>query len=198
MSALTHSDRVLDQTENIYLTARIRIKSESRLRWNAKILNLVIIWYSFVTILLSIADIAKFIEIEFFSTLSVSYSIGILIFSLIMNSEKYQERAERFRECYLKLHRLYKDKSISIEERVAEYHKLLDNYENHSDYDYQTALVSAWWNGKSLYNSEKELKAGWNHIAYVFLRNFMSVLKWIIIFFLPIIIFVFAICYLGV
>lgn len=171
MSALTHPDPALKKVENVYLTARIRMRSEVRLRNNGKILNVIITWYSFLLIAFSIADIAKILEFKFFSTLSTACSVGILIASLVMQGERYQERAEKFRECYLKLQSLYASADLPLEDKICEYHKILGNYENHSDYDYQYSIVSAWWNDKSLENGDGKLQADWNMILYIFTRK---------------------------
>lgn len=186
MSALTQPASSENQINNIYLTSRIRMGSEVRLKSNGKVLNALITWYSFILIALSVADISKILEFKYFSTFSVACSVGILVASLLLQGARYQERAERFRECYLKLQSLHSSPDIGLDEKLKDYHAILNNYENHSDFDYQVALVSAWWNNKYLENSREKLNAGFSNISYVVSMKVVSVSIWVGLFSLPI------------
>lgn len=186
MSASTQPDFASKQIENIYLTSKIRMTSEVRLKLTGKLLNALITWYSFVLIALSVADIAKIIEFKYFSTFSVAYSVGTLVASLILQGERHQERAERFRECYLKLQGIYRSTALTDEEKLQDYQKILDNYENHSDYDYQSVVVSSWWNSKTLENLSGKLKPSLQNFFYIGFRKVLSFFFWASLFLLPI------------
>lgn len=184
MSASTHQIP-LNQIENIYLTSRIRMTAEVRLKRAGKLINYLITWYSFSLIALSVLDTSKVFNIPNFSVFSIAFSIAILVASLILQGERHQERAERFRECYLKLQGLYRNQSLAPESVIESYQNILDNYENHSEYDYQSTIVSAWWNGKKLNNSSGAITVSCKCAIYVVARKLLSFTLWTFFFSIP-------------
>ena len=84
--------------------------------------------------------------------LAASFSIAILAISLFVSGERYGEKADEFKACYLKLQRIYQSES-SIAEKMTQYADVLDIYENQSDADYDEMLFDAMLRGQKLTNA---------------------------------------------
>lgn len=126
-------------------TKRSRINAENRLKFNNQFGNNLVILYSlsviFVSILLTIT------KDEMMNYFIIFASIGILIVSVWVSSQRYIERANAFRNNYteigeleIKLSLLYGDELSrdKIKEINFEYQELMRKVENHKEIDFQS------------------------------------------------------------
>lgn len=171
--------------ERIYLTYKTRMTSEARLRSNARISNILLAWYSFSLIAFSIADLSKIVSISNFSLISAAGSIAIFGTTLYIYGERYSERAENFRNCYLKLKALY-ESSSPIQEKMQKYAEVLEIYENQSDADYDEMMFDAHLRGQDLSNSQGSIKITWAKFGTVLCRRAVRYVILAIIFALPV------------
>ncbi|WP_226019823.1 SLATT domain-containing protein [Novosphingobium sp. FKTRR1] len=158
MCAPTQTNDDARRVENIYLTSKSRMESEKRLRRDGKYCNMMITWYSLLLIVSSIFDFSGIYKVKYFGVLSICCSVCVLIISLYLQGERHQERAERFKESYVKLQKIYWSHELSNNQKICAYDDLMLNCENHSDVDYSNAILTAWKNGKALENSTGNLK----------------------------------------
>lgn len=142
-----------DKSESIYLTYKTRMTTEARLRKAAYIGNWLIAWYSFSLIVISLMDLSGRYVIASFSIISATVSIAILAVSLILTGQKYGERADNIKSCYLKLQNIYKSESDEAE-KMSRYADVLSQYENQSDADFDEMVFDAWVRGQKLRNAE--------------------------------------------
>lgn len=177
MSAPTQALDPSNQCENIYLTAKVRMNAEVRLRNTGKGLNYLITWYSFCLICLSLIDITDIFELKYFGVISVICSIGLLVMSLLLQGERHLERADRYRDCYLKLQTLYRSDAAPAQ-KISVYDAILLDYDNHEDCDYDVTLFDAWRRNKVLRNAQGVIDVTKSTIALVLFR---IVLKMVIV-----------------
>lgn len=127
-------------SDRIWLTKKCRMESENRLNRYDTISKLLITYYSLFIIILSLSDIINCSENFNFSI--ISYSILILILSLIVSSMRFKERALSYKQCYIKLNELLheatqiEEKSQNEEDVFKKYNEILNLTENHSEIDY--------------------------------------------------------------
>ncbi|MEO7329566.1 MAG: SLATT domain-containing protein [Minicystis sp.] len=170
--------------EKIYLTYKTRMTSERRLRNSAKITNLLLAWYSFSLIVFSLIDLSKILTISNFSVISAVGSIAIFGTSLYIYGEHYSERAENFRNCYLKLKALY-ESSLSTPEKMQRYADVLEIYENQTDEDYDEMMFDAFLRGQNLLNAEGPIRITTVKFLMVFCKRVVRYTSTSTIFLLP-------------
>lgn len=140
-------------TEAIYLTSKTRMVSEDRLRSDGRFFNLLISWYSFFLISVSILELVGLISGQVFGIFSVVFSIAIFGISIHINGERYAEQAESFHSCYLRLKEIFNLSTDDIE-KMKLYNEALEQYPNHRDIDYDVMVVTAFSKGQKLRNAE--------------------------------------------
>jgi hypothetical protein len=122
-------------------------------------------WYSLCLIILSTADISQRFEIENSGLIAVCVSVAIFGLSLFIYGERYNERADEFKTCYLNLKALY-ESSGSTSHKMRRYAEILEQYDNQTDNDYDEMLFDAKIRGQPLYNAHGPV----NITRIVFLR----------------------------
>jgi hypothetical protein len=143
--------------EKIYLTYKTRMTTEARLRKTALTFHLLLSWYSLCLIVLSVIDVSRRFEIESANIISACVSVAIFGLSLFIYGERYSERADEFKNCYLKLKSLY-ESSTHIEDKMIRYAGILAQYDNQSDEDYDEMLFDACMRGQELRNAHGSVR----------------------------------------
>ena len=128
------------QKENVWITSRIRMFSERRLRLYAMISHILLTYYSFLLIVFSIFESTLEFEISFLSEISVSLAVAVFAVSLIVWGFRFEEQASNFRHCYLRLQELYSTYSDS-ESDTKTYFEIIEGYPNHSDRDFEDFVI---------------------------------------------------------
>lgn len=154
----------------IYLTYKARIVAESKLRMISRLSNFLIIWYSFLTIVASIAVLSKLVEIRYFELLSASASIGIFAASIFLATGTLEKTADGFRSCYLNFQKIYNSRA-SVDEKMKQYGNALLDYPNHNSRDDADMMFDVWIRGGKLYDTKGQIKLGFLMLASVILRK---------------------------
>jgi hypothetical protein len=135
-------------SDKIWITRKARIYTEQRLLSSNMVSNLLVIWYSFLLVGFTIWNL-KYPD-DHLNIMLVFESIGVLVASVVVISQKYIDRSIVIRNCYIKLDELYskvkraeEKKDIKlIEELEGEYSDTILNVENHTDYDFLSMRYS--------------------------------------------------------
>jgi hypothetical protein len=138
--------------EKIYLTYKTRMTTEARLRKTALISHILLSWYSACLIILSVIDISGKYALANSGMISAGVSLVTFGLSLFIYGERYNERADQFKNCYLKLKHLY-ESNLKTDTKMQKYSEVLELYENQSDTDYDEMLFDACLRGQKLKNS---------------------------------------------
>jgi hypothetical protein len=172
-------------TEKIYLTYKTRMTTEARLRRTGFIAYVLLSWYSFALIAFSFLDLSNRFRVNNFSLISAIVSVGTFAISLFVYGERYTERADQFKNCYLKLQRLY-ESDIPATEKMARYSEILEIFDNQTDDDYDDMLFNALLRNQNLYNAKGEVKISCTSFAFVALRRVVNIVVILALFSIPI------------
>lgn len=177
---MTHSANI----DNIYLTCKTRMVSEAKLRATGKLYNLLITWYAFWLIVLSLVDLLGIYKIPYSDFIFTACSIATFGLSLLVYGERHFEKAEEFRNCYLSLQKIYRSAS-SDENKIRRYFEVLELYPNQSDDDYDEMVFMAHLRKQRLYNAAGDIKCAFLPSAKVVARKILKFAYWIGLFVLP-------------
>lgn len=137
-------------SDDIWWTRKAKIQTEKRLLTNAYQSQLIMLWYAFFGVAVSIYYLKFNTNSEYANVAWVIYSVLSLTMSGFITGRSFKERSSQIKECYEALkgiqHRakLLEASSNSTEENWKsvreEYQKLLGLCENHTDSDMVKAL----------------------------------------------------------
>jgi hypothetical protein len=133
-------------SDNVWWTKKSRIQAEKRLLSNIFQSQLLLLWYSFFGVAVSIYYL-KFDVVSGQNDLAgiswIVYSVLLLSMSGFIAGLSFKERASLIKESYETLNTFYhraKEDNADIQQISAEYEQILGLCENHTDYDYYLAL----------------------------------------------------------
>jgi hypothetical protein len=136
-------------SDSIWWTRQSRIKTERRLLNNAFHSQLILLWYSFYSVAISIYYLNSTPDATS-NKYWLIYSILVLVVSVYINGFSFKERASLIKENYEGLKAL-ETEAKAIEENKGElkdltsrYEKSLNSCENHHSSDYLDALFSSY------------------------------------------------------
>lgn len=114
--------------------------AEARLRNYGTLSHLATLWASLNLILYSIFSDVLETYIPIFDKFIVCLSI--IVFSLSIGNYVFRffERAQSYRDCYLRLQKLF-DCELPRKELAELYHNILSQFANHADRDYDDLIV---------------------------------------------------------
>lgn len=144
-------------SSNIWWTRKARIRAEKRLLSNAFQSQLLLLWYSFFSVAVSIYYLNGE-QSEADPTYWVVYSVLVLVMSCFINGLSFKERASLIKECYIGLKTIYlkaKHNEENGDDRIAlsiiskDYEQSLNACENHTDEDYVIALCTDYWSSSN-------------------------------------------------
>lgn len=141
------------KTEKIFITYKTRMLSEALARSRARFYTALIPWYSFLVIALSISQGFGYYNGNGSSLFIAIASVGIFGLSLYINGHELWQRADEFKDCYLKLTQIY-ESGDSEDQKMAAYNSVLQLYENQSDSHYDEMVFDAHFRGQKLWNSQ--------------------------------------------
>jgi hypothetical protein len=144
--------------------------AEAKLRATGRWLNYLIIWYSFCLIIISLSEVIGFYKIYQANFIFAGCSIGLFGLSLFVSGERYFEKADQFRNCYLDLQALFQS-SLATENKMKRYAEILKKYENQRGDDYDDMLFDAWMRDQSLKNAEGPVKITYTRAGIVMVRR---------------------------
>lgn len=132
--------------DNVWWTRKARIQAEKRLLSNAFQSQLLLLWYSFFGVAVSIYYL-KFTPLSGQQDLAgiswIVYSVLVLSMSGFIAGLSFKERASLIKESYETLNTFYqkaKAQPANVAQLSADYEQIMGLCENHTDYDYYLAL----------------------------------------------------------
>ncbi len=133
-------------SDNVWWTRKARIQTEKRLLANAFHSQLLLLWFSFCAVAVSVYYM-KFDQTALGGELAgitwVVYSVLVLCMSGFISGLSFKERAGLVKESYEAINSIYQKANIAnadIGGLAVEYDQLLGLCENHSDNDYYQTL----------------------------------------------------------
>ncbi len=132
--------------DNVWWTRKARIQTEKRLLSNTFHSEILLVWYSFFGVGVSIYYLSLDSNApsqELVGVTWIVYSVLILCLSGFIKGQSFKERASLVKECYETLRCLYqraKFDESDIAKLSTEYDQILGVCENHTDTDYYLAL----------------------------------------------------------
>ncbi|MBP2701966.1 SLATT domain-containing protein [Photobacterium lucens] len=134
-------------TDNIWWTRKARIQTEKRLLSNAFHSQVILLWYSFFSVAVSVYYLKNPQNgIEAISW--VVYSVLVLCISGFINGLSFKERANLIKECYESLNSIMHQASkpnADLTNLSITYESKLNACENHTDKDFAIALCQEYW-----------------------------------------------------
>jgi hypothetical protein len=129
-------------SDKIWTTRKSRIYAEKRLHRNAILSQVLMTIYSASLVFLSIWNTLH--PNDQVNVALIFSSIAVLVTSIVLSSQRYNERSLAMRNCYIRLDELYskarnaeqKNENTLLQQIESEYTTALLNVENHTDYDY--------------------------------------------------------------
>ncbi len=133
--------------DNIWWTRKARIQTEKRLLSNAFHSQVILLWYSFFSVAVSVYYLNNPQNgIEAISW--VVYSVLVLCISGFINGLSFKERANLIKECYESLNNIMHQASKpnpDLDTLSTAYESKLNACENHTDKDFAIALCQEYW-----------------------------------------------------
>ncbi|ANW25580.1 hypothetical protein BA953_15975 [Vibrio coralliilyticus] len=137
--------------DNIWWTRKARIQTEKRLLSNAFHSQVILLWYSFFSVAISVYYLKNPQNgIEAISW--VVYSVLVLCISGFINGLSFKERANLIKECYESLNSIIYQASkpdADLTNLSTTYESKLNACENHTDKDFAIALCQEYWASSS-------------------------------------------------
>ena len=133
-------------SDNVWWTRKARIQAEKRLLSNAFQSQLLLLWYSFFGVAVSIfyMKLTPAADQESLAGITwIVYSVLILVMSGFIAGLSFKERAGLIKESYETLNTFYqkaKEPDANIAQISSEYEQIMGLCENHTDYDFYLAL----------------------------------------------------------
>lgn len=181
--------------DNIWWTRKARIQTEKRLLSNARHAQLLLLWYSFVSVGASVYYLQFNSQSEYSNVSWVIFSVLVLCVSGFINGLSYKERAAIVKDSYESLNGLYrkaKYENADIELINNQYEQVLSLCENHADIDYQVALCETYLSHNSPRDPENGLDRWPTRYVWLVVFKWFAIRSVLIFIFygLPILIFV--------
>ena len=129
-----------DIQTKIWITSKVRMLSEMRYRSYGLASHILLAYYASWLILFSLFSDNSSPQVPAYNKLVIAFSVVILALSLVLYGFKFAEVADKFRECYLRLQRLY-SASYDPKQFAENYHEILLAYPNHASRDYHDFIV---------------------------------------------------------
>lgn len=167
--------------DQIWTTRISRVNAEKRLINKENFIQAINVYYSCLTIVLSILSFIN--KDDKLSLLTIFMTISLLSIILHLNGQKYLDCAQKYKENYTKLQMLEFDlKNVMTDDTEAirkiykEYCKLLNSSSNHISYDYYKTVhdSSGEYKEKRWYNVKKAYS--WNIIWRAIVKGVVIVL----------------------
>lgn len=136
-------------SDNIWWTRQARIRTERRLLSNAFHSQIILLWYSFYSVAISIYYFGA-AQDAISSKSWLIYSVLVLVVSVYINGFSYKERAALIKENYERLKTLMthakqiESKNGDLTQVAFSYEKALKACENHRQEDYLEALYEVY------------------------------------------------------
>lgn len=124
---------------DIWWTRKSRIQTEGRLLSNERQSQLLLLWYAFFSVSVSVYYLKFNSSSEYASFVWVVLSVFSLCISGYVSTQNFKGRAGLIKECYEELGLLHEESKGASEDMVVRrrYNEILGLCENHEDIDYR-------------------------------------------------------------
>lgn len=173
--------------DRIWLTARIRMISEARLRSLSRTLSVLTVWYSTILTCLTVYQLTVPAD-SVRNVASAALAIAVLVLTVFVPSLNLDSDADRFRECYLKLQRLL-DTVPDHEALNLAYHDILEAYPNHTNRNRTDCIAASHLDGAKLSTAGKEIQVSFSMWVSYGVRLVFRFLSPVVGFFLPFLVY---------
>lgn len=125
--------------DDIWWTRKSRIQTETRLLSNERQSQLLLLWYAFFSVSVSVYYLKFNSSSDYAPFVWVVLSIFSLCISGYVSTQDFKGRAGLIKECYEELGLLYEESKGEIDDIVVRrrYNEILGLCENHEDIDYR-------------------------------------------------------------
>jgi hypothetical protein len=124
-------------SDKIWETRKCRIIASERLNRYSKLSEYLMVFYALIPVVLSILN--NKLHSTLIDTASLLSSVVVLVLSVVVSSQKFNDRYQQMKSCYIKLDKLIyqlgKNES-SMDDIFIEYNTILDSVENHTNNDH--------------------------------------------------------------
>ncbi|NUG65772.1 SLATT domain-containing protein [Acinetobacter bereziniae] len=134
----------MNLSDKIWWTRKSKIEQETRLLKYEFHSQLLLIWFSFFTVAISILQLNQNNLVPFHPSSLLIFSVLTLVMSCIVSAQKFSSRAEKVKSCYEKLNTLY-IRAKNGEDINQEYEYTLNECENHSQNDHFISRVNIYF-----------------------------------------------------
>lgn len=177
----------------VYITSKARISVAERLKHTENFIQGLNIYYSLFLTALSIYSVNN--STSRLSLILTIASVVVTVSIIFLSTKRYAERAKDLKDNYIQLDQLYRNLCTTKEpEQLREldslYTQLLNTSENHSEYDYFTAIKNIKDENDTLTKKQKisfwvQRISRYLAIAILILlpflmRYFATVIEWIV------------------
>ncbi|WP_323813406.1 SLATT domain-containing protein [Cellvibrio sp. NN19] len=183
-------------SDNIWWTRKAKIHAEKRILSNAFQAQILLLWYSFFGVAVSIYYLKTSSQEDNVSGIAwVIYSVLVLCISGFINGLSFKERAGLIKECYETLNNIYRrvkhyeslnSPDLSTEKFSEEYEQILGVCENHLTIDYYSALCESYLTTESKELNRVPTKYIWLYVAWYKIKRLLIM---ILFYLLPVAIF---------
>jgi hypothetical protein len=138
---------------------------------NQNVSYLAVTYYSLFTVILSIFDTYYKVPYPVLDKISLAASVIVLVASLVAAGFRFEARAAEFRDCYLRLQRLF-DQPLTEDEKKDRYREMMLDFPNHSPADYTDMVINhTLIEEKQLYNDNKKIDYNWKMMTSWLIRK---------------------------
>lgn len=139
------SEKIEKLKNQIWITRVSRTNAEKRLLRNDSFIQGINIYYSIITVIISICLLVW--PSKTFNVLSLTMTVALLIVIMFFKSLRYPERANTFKQNYTQMQMLEFDldhcQEKDIQDIEKRYNQLIAQGENHKSCDYYRTLVES-------------------------------------------------------
>lgn len=180
-------------SDRIWWTFKSKIQTEKRLLASARHAQLLMLWYSFVSVACSVYYLKFEPTSEYSAVAWVVFAVLTLCMAGYISGLGFKERAALVKGSYESLSRLYERAKRTDSDHEAihiEYEKILGLCENHADIDYRVAVWIAYLSHPAPSRADGGLdrKPNWYFFAMVFKWYVTRVGVLLILYSLPVVI----------
>lgn len=192
-------------SDDIWWTRKAKIQTEKRLLASAYQSQLIMLWYAFFGVAVSIYYLKFNVDGEYASVAWVIYSVLSLTMSGFIAGRSFKERSSQIKECYEALKGI-QNKAKFLEESSSsnvdswnsvreEYERLLGLCENHTDSDMVKALCIEHLSARGKTDKKTGLKPDMSKCPtcyhwFIFYKDiFIQIMMLLVMYVLPIAIF---------
>lgn len=156
-------------SQNIWLTARVRMISERKARRRSATSLIILTYYSLLSVTIGIFSEFYKHHYSYLDQIGVTFSVVVLASSLVIAGFRFDQAAEDYRSCYLKLQKL-NSSGLPPDQIEAKYTNILGRYPNHTTADWNDLIVYS----KFLYKSTLKNNAGNIDCSFLLIADFIA------------------------